>query len=745
MRAENRMHDPVPTPLGRQHSPTPPPRQDDEVDLAELLGALIDGRWLIGAAAFFALVVGGLYAFTAAPVYRADVLVQVEDKGSGSDPFKDLSAMFSGETPAEAEIEIIRSRSVVQSVIAELGLDVVVEPRRIPLFGGFLARRHAGEAPAPAKLWMDSFAWGGERLEFTSFRVHPAYEDHPFVFIAGEGGTFELQDADGGKVLDGRVGEEVSGDGVTLHVQALSARPGTEFTVTKIPLIDAVNRFQQSLSVREKGKKTGVIQIEVQGTDKAVIREALDALTAAWVRQNVSRKTEEAEKTLEFVSSQLPLLKSNLDEAELRLKEHQSKTGKVDLGIEAQALVDRAAELEKQITTLELQRSELLQRFTREHPNVVALRRKMQSLQTEKRTLETQARSLPETELASVRLSRDVKVANELYVLLLTKAQEIGVVKSGTIGNVRVIDPAVTAPRPVRPRKGMTLLMSLMVGLGLGVALTLVRRTLNRGVDDPEQVERELGVSVFASVPHSPKQEEMVKLAPRKSDALRPLAAVEPADLAVESLRSLRTSLQFSLATAKRKVVMIGGSRPGVGKSFISVNLAHVLADAGKRVLLIDADIRKGQLHRYFGSAGREGGLSEAISGAELSSVVRKTQNANLDFIATGAIPSNPSELLASDRFAQLVAECEGLYDLLVIDAPPILAVTDAALIARVTGVNLLVVKSGLHPMREIGQAVARMEQSGARPNGFVFNAVPLRGRLYGYGKYRYHYQYDYR
>ncbi len=745
MRAENRMHDPAPpTPLGRQGSSSSAPRKEDEVDLAEFLGALIEGRWLIASVAVLACAVGGLYAFTATPVYRADVLVQVEDKGKGGDPLKDISAMFDGQTPAEAEMELIRSRSVVQSVIAELGLDVVVEPRRAPLFGEFLARRHGDAEPAAAKLWMDAWAWGGERLKFTTFRVHPSQEDHPFGLVAGEAGTFRLLDESGEKVLEGRVGEEVSANGVTVQVAELQARPGTEFEVTKIPLVDAVNRFQSQLSVREKGKKTGVIQIELQGTNRAEIAEALDSLTAAWVRQNVSRKTEEAEKTLEFVSSQLPLLKKNLDDAELRLQEHQTKTGKIDLGIEAQALVDRAAELEKQITTLSLQRSELLQRYTNDHPNVVALRRKMQSLATEKRTLESQARSLPETELSSVRLARDVKVANELYVLLLTKAQEIGVVKSGTIGNVRVIDPAVTAPRPVRPRKMMTVLMSLMVGLGLGVALTLVRRTLNRGVDDPELLERELGVSVFASVPHSAKQDEMVKLAPKKGDALRPLAIVDPADLAVESLRSLRTSLQFSLATAKRKVVMIGGSRPGVGKSFISVNLAHVLADAGKRVLLVDADMRKGQLHRYF-SQKREGGLTEAISGAELTSLVHKTGSANLDFLATGAIPPNPSELLASESFDRLIAQAEGLYDLVVIDAPPILAVTDAALIGRVSGVNLMVVKSGLHPMREIGLAVGRMEQIGARPNGFVFNAVPIRGRMYGYGKYRYHYQYDYR
>ncbi len=750
MRAEKRMHEPSPiAPMpANARAPLPSPdRDEDEIDLAELLGVLIEGRWLIAAVAALALLVGGTYAFTATPIFRADALVQVEEKGQGGDPLKELSSMFTGETPAEAEIEILRSRSVVATVVEQLDLDVVVHPKRMPLFGSFLARRYAGEGPAAPLPFMSSYAFGGESLKLEHLEVPPAWESENLTLIAGPDATFALYHQEE-ELLRGKAGEVTAANGFTVELTELVARPGTHFTVRKVPFVDAISAFQMQLGVREKGKKTGVIQLDLQGADKAQISAALDALMAAYVQQNVDRKTEEAEKTLQFVSSQLPLLKANLEEAEQRLKEFQAQSGKVNLGIEAQALVDRAAEIEKQVTTLELQRAELRQRYTNEHPSVVALRRKLSGLANERRLLEAQARNLPDTELTSVRLSRDVKVANELYVLLLTKAQEIGVVKSGTIGNVRVIDAAVTGPRPVRPKKAITLALSLMVGLALGVGLTFLRRSLNRGVDDPDQLEKALGMSVFASVPHSAKQEEMVKKSARKLDVLKPLALEDPADLAVESLRSLRTSLQFSLASAKTRVVAIGGSRPGVGKSFISLNLAHVLADAGKKVLLIDGDLRKGQLHRYFGQQ-REGGLSELIArvdqGESLEALARPTQKEGLHFLSSGTIPPNPSELLGSDAFVQLLAQAETVYDLIIIDAPPILAVTDAAIIGRLAGVNLLVVKSGLHPLREIGLAVSRMEQSGARPNGFVFNAVPARGRLYGYGKYRYHYQYDYR
>ncbi len=523
MRAEKRIHE---VPL---HKISPPPANvqpsiqadgvEDEIDLAALVGTLYEGRWLIAALTALALLLGGVYAFTATPIFKADALVQVEESG-GADPLQDLTAMFSGETPAEAEIEILRSRSVVADAVKALRLDIHARPMHAPLVGGFFARRHSDEAPASPLLGMGSYAWGGERIDVRSLEVPRGLEGEDLVLVADSVDGFRVLSAEGDELVRGRVGEPASGNGVEILVTELSARPGTRFELKKLPFLDAVSSLQEGLRVREKGKQTGVIQLEIEGPDRQRVSDTLDALMAAYLRRNVEHKAEEAQKTLDFVRAQLPVLKANLEQAELKLKEYRAKSGRLDLTIESQALVDRAAEVEKAISELELQRAELRQRFTDAHPQVTALRNKVRSLNNEKKVLAAQAKSLPENELESVRLVRDVTVANELYVLLLTKAQEIDVMKSGTIGNVRVIDSAVTHPKPVSPKKGMTLALSLMLGLFAGVGLVFLRKALNRGVEDPDLLEGQLGLPVYASLPFSQKQTEIAKSLERKKGAI---------------------------------------------------------------------------------------------------------------------------------------------------------------------------------------------------------------------------------
>jgi tyrosine-protein kinase Etk/Wzc len=222
---------------------------------------------------------------------------------------------------------------------------------------------------------------------------------------------------------------------------------------------------------------------------------------------------------------------------------------------------------------------------------------------------------------------------------------------------------------------------------------------------------------------------------------------VDPTDIAVESFRSLRTSLQFALLDSPNNIIAIGGPRPGVGKSFVTVNLARVFADAGKRVLMIDADLRKGALHRYIG-VNRTPGLSEAISGTiSASDVLHRAALQGIDFIPRGSSPPNPSELLASERFRHIMEELRSKYDILLLDLPPILAVTDAALAGKVAGVNLFVVRAGWHPARELQVAVKAYAENGVRLTGMVFNNVLHgRGGLGGYAyQYQYHYQYSYK
>ena len=556
-----------------------------------------------------------------------------------------------------------------------------------------------------------------------------------------ENGRYALSGPDG-PLLQGSVGVAASGRGVSLFVAELVARPGTEFTIVHSPRARVVEDLQQDLRISEKGKKTGVIQLALEGADRTRIAATLDALSHAYLRQNVERKNAEAAKTLEFLDGQLPELKANLERSERELETYRAKKGSIDVTMEAQASVTRAVDVEKAISELKLEMAALQQRFTGEHPALVATREKLQRLQTERDRVETQLKKLPEAELESARRLRDVKVANELYVLLLNRAQELRVVKEGTVGNVRILDSAMVPDLPVSPRKAAAVALSLLLGLALGVGLAFVRHALSGGVEDPELVERATGIGVHASIPHSPRQAGGSRQAERAGGRMPLLAATDPKDMAVESVRSLRTSLQFALLESPTNLVTVSGLAPAVGKSFVTTNLAHLLGEAGKRVAVVDAGLRRGHLHRYVGQE-RGPGLTEVLRGdVALQAALRATDCATVQVLPTGVLPPNPAELLGSERFQRVLGSLSEHFDVVLVDTPPILAVADAAVVARHAGVNLLVLKAGQHPLREIAAGLKQLGRNGARVHGFVMNDVPLN---VGFGrKNSYHYQYRY-
>jgi len=709
-----------------------------EASLGDYLDVLVQNRWLIGIAAAVAVVLGAGYALLATPTYRSDVLVQVEEK-KGALGLGELGDMFGEATPADTEIEILRSRSLVGAVVDELRLAIVAEPRRFPVLGEAVARRWKGAAPRPAPLGLVAFGWGGEGIAVDRLTgLEPA---DALTLVAGEGGRYELRGEDGATLVSGMVGAAASGHGVELFVSELIARPGTEFTVQAPLREEVVAALQKTLRIAEKGKKTGVLQLSLEGEDRREIAAVLDTLSRHYLRQNVERRSAEAEKTLEFLDAQLPELRGKVDAAEVELEAYRSKEGTIDVTMATQAALDRTVEVEKGLSQLQLQWAALRQRFTDSHPSIAAVKGQMVKLEAEKARIEALIRQLPEAELESARRLRDVKVSNELYLLLLNKAQELKIVKEGTIGNVRILDAAIVPSKPVAPKKAMVVALSLLLGLGLGVAVAFARKALDHGVEDPEAIERSFGVGVHASVPFTVAQAAGDR-AGRRGAAIPVLATVAPDDIAVESLRSLRTSLQFALLEARNNVVAIGGPAPGVGKSFVASNLACLVGEAGKRVVVVDADLRRGHLHRYYGGE-REGGLSEVIGGQlSLQDALRPACPRNVQFLSTGAIPPNAAELLASERFQRVLSELSSSFDLVLLDLPPILAVTDAAIVGRLAGVNLLVLRSGRHPLREIAAALRALGRSGIRVHGFVLNGVQLDRGLGR--KSAYHYQYKY-
>ncbi len=735
--------------------------EDDGVDFAHLLGTLFEAKWLMFTVVTLAMLAASLYLFSATPIYQVDALVQVENETETLKGLERLTALFEGEASATAELEIIQSRMVLGKVVENLKLDQLATPNYFPVLGQGIARRFKDTESPLAEPWFNlpEYAWGGEKIQVETLLVPDRLLGENLTLIAGEQSRYVLRGPEDEELLTGQVGKAAQrnfeGDQpLEVFVSRLHARPGTKFTLTRVPRLDAIGALLGNLGAKEKGKQSQVLELTLRGSDPVATRDTLNEITKIYLRQNVERRSEQAEKRLEFVQKQLPQLKEQLDTAESAFNAYRQKHGSVNLEIETKALLDQIVTLEAEIRELELKRGERGQRLMPSHPLMLALDSQIAKARADLESMNNRTKSLPSTQQEVLRFSRDLQVNTELYTALLNNAQELRIAKAGSIGTVRIIDHAMTPTEPDSPRPMRIRLLAVVGGLILGVGLAFLRRTLRSGIEDPEQLEQALDLPVYASVPHSAEQERLGRrlwgqpnskgmLTRRASAAL--LAVQDKDSLVVESLRSLRTTLQFAMLEARSNSILITGPAPGVGKSFVSVNLAVVLAQSGKRTLLIDGDLRKGHLNRPLGLS-REHGVSEYVSeGLDFERVVHPTVAPGLDFIPTGTLPPNPSELLMHERFAALLSEAEARYDVVLIDSPPVLAATDAVIIGQRAGATLLVARAGMHPLRQLRDTVKRMAHGGTNLRGAIFNDMPLANSRYGYGYGKYAYRYAYK
>lgn len=737
----------------QNNTPTTAAQHDsDEIDLLALLGALIDGKWIIVGFTVCFAVIGVAYALLATPVYQANALIQIEEKsGNTLSGLGELSDMLGSTPEAVTEIELLKSRAVIGQAVDNLKLDIIVEPHYFPIIGRWMARRYEpetkGEIASPL-LGFDSFAWGGESVDIFQLDVPSSYLSKPLELVAGENNTYTLYNDDGEAVLQGAVGEQVSSSGFTMQVKTLNARPETRFDVVKQRKLNTIIDYQQQLGAAERGKDSGIISLSMQHDDPQYAISILDEVSRLYVRQNVERNSAEAAQSLEFLRGQLPQVRKELERYEQALNEYQTSTKSVDITIETQAILDQIVELDTLISEQNLKRAEMERRFTRQHPSYQALLDQMEQLKRQKAELTSKVESLPATQQELLRLTRDVAVTTEVYTTMLNSTQELDVLRAGTVGNVRVIDTAdVNVEEPVKPKKALIAVIATLLGGFIGVALVLLRKALNRGVEDPEIIEQ-LGLPVYATIPFSRDQEVVEGGAksrrPASHAASGLLAVTNPADLAIEALRSLRTSLHFARLEAKNNILMISGPSPGVGKSFVSANLGAIMAQAGQRVLLIDADMRKGYLNKLF-KLPAENGLSELLATRITSKdAIYQTEVEGLQVVPRGQIPPNPSELLMHANFTSFLDNVKDEYDIVIVDTPPILAVTDAAIVGRHVGMSLIVTRFAVNAAKEIEVAMRRFEQNDIQLKGAIFNAVEKKASSYGYGNYGY-YNYEYK
>ena len=702
---------------------------DDEIDLGKLFGILIDAKWfIIGITLLFATM-GIAAALLSTPIYKADALIQIEQKSSGgiSAMVGDMGDLFAAESSAVTEIEIIKSRMILGDTVDKFNLTTIAAPEYLPFVGKGLARINGTQ----------------NYISVSSFvmpRTAQGFK-HQLVVTDAEKGTFDLMIEDQ-VVLSGVVGQTIEMNGYHIKVRELVAQNEDSFSIAKISKLVAINRLASQLSISERGAKTGIVSLSIEGEYPERNQQILDDVVQNYFLQNVRRNSAEAEQSLNFLKDHLPEIKDKLNGSEDVLNRFRQENESIDLNLEAQSTLKVMVALEAQLNELTFKESEISQKFTQDHPAYKSLLDKRQTLLQEKERLNRQVQKLPKTQREVLRMTRDVEVNQQIYIQLLNKVQELNIIKAGTVGNVRIIDSAQSYAIPVKPKKPLIVILATLLGGMVAVAFVLVKAAFHRGVTSPDEIEQ-TGISVYASVPKSVQQLEVANKLKRKGDKdLLLLAEENPADLSIEALRGLRTSLHFAMMEAKNNVLMISGPAPSIGKTFVSTNFAAVAAKTGQKVLLVDADMRKGYLQQCFGLTA-DNGLSDFLSGKiGQETVIKQTKVENLDVITRGQVPPNPSELLMHPRFVEFVEKASQEYDLVIIDTPPVLAVTDPSIVGAIAGTTLMVARFDQTTSKELEVARSRFEQSGVEVKGVILNAIEKKAASsYGYGYYNYAYK----
>ena len=710
---------------------SPPVSGGDEIDIGRLVGTVIEAKWwVLGITAVFAAA-AIIYTLFATPIYSADALVRIE-QNQGSALVQDISNALTSKPPAsEAEIQMITSRLVLGKTVDDLDLDIAVSKNTFPILG-------AG--------WERLMGRQNETVKVTTFNRPAAMADSTFTLEVLSPTSYRLSNDDGFSV-EGKVGEVVNKGGVSLMVAGIAAHDGASFTLIKYSTLGMINTLQNSLSVTEDGKDSGVLTLNMVGEDKDQIRDILNSIARNYVAQNVARKSEEAAKSLEFLEVQLPQVRSQLDVAENKLNAYRQQKDSVDLPLEAKSVLDSMVNIDAQLNELTFREAEISKLYTRIHPAYRTLLEKRRALEEEKAKLSQRVTAMPKTQQEIVRLTRDVESGQQVYMQLLNKQQELKITKASTVGDVRIVDPAITQPGVVKPKKALIILGSIILGLMLSIVGVLLRSLFNRGIESPQALE-EHGINVYASIPLSEwqKSHDSVKSVNgvKRYKQSQLLAVGNPTDLAIEAIRSLRTSLHFAMMQAENNVLMMTGVSPSIGKTFVCANLAAVISQTHKRVLMIDCDMRKGYSHELLGTT-NDNGLSDVLVGkSTIESSAKRTAIANLDLIPRGQVPPNPSELLMSECFSELLKWGSANYDLVLIDTPPILAVTDAAIVGRHAGTTLMVTRYAVNTLKEVETSLNRFEQNGITVKGVILNSIFRRATGYqDYGYYEYEYQSD--
>lgn len=711
-------------------------------DAKEYLRLLVRHKFGLLFTLLLGLGLAWLYLISTEKTFETSALVEVKEQEGYLDSDNVAQTDWNAPTIKE-EANLLRSRKVLSPVVDRFNLRVSAQPKRIPVLGHVTQRIPAAAEFISGLQFAQSYAWSDASIELAELQVPRAWEDSELVLTALPDNKFSVHRETDLLIEQGRIGEPAAvnlnnNDPLVITVTSLTAQPGVEFSLVRSSLQATVSALRADLTTETSDTKSRMITVKLRGREPARIAALTNAILDEYKSVKLGSQNRVSDAELEFFESQLPKVEADLRAAEVALADFRQSASSFNQDTQIQFKLGQLDKLETQLLEKEVERDDLLKRYTVNHPTPKRLLKEIDVLEDKIRQVRGTIQAAPDTERELVQLEDDLDTKRTLFIEMSERLQKLRLAAVGNVGEVQIIDDALSPRRPVSPNKLLAIVGGTLTTLFLYTLFLTLRSALSTVISDQESLERATGLPVYMNIPKSNAQRRLgnpVTVDPKrmlagpgsskaaKAIAGNVLALSKPEDYSIENLRGLRSMLEDVMAGANNNVLMFTSPLPSMGKSFLSLNLAVLVAQTGKRVLLIDSDYQRGQLHKSLGLNSGPG-LPEVVRGkSELKETVKATSIPNLYCIPRGySSTGNAMEMPSDKEFGAFLDVVAPRFDLAIIDTPPVLSVSTAASLGKHAGSTIMVVKEGEVKEPQLNEALKRLTFSGVRVSGCIMN-----------------------
>ena len=712
-------------------------------DAKEYIKLLLKHKFGLVLTLLLGLGLAWLYLISTDSIYESSALVEVSDESNLADNEDRTTVQTDWNAPTiREESNLITSRRVLQPVVDTFSLRLSAEPKTIPVLSDVTAR-----VPLLADLvrkvsFLQGYAWQDEQIELDQLEVPRQWEDNALTLTALGDDNFSLA-YDGEELIEqAPVGETVTANlgsegTMQIRVSSLDAEPGVQFSLVRSSLQSTVSGLRSNLTTETSDSKSRMINLSMRGENPGEIAELTNAVLQEYKSVKLGTQNRSTDERLEFFEAQVPTVEAELRAAEVALSDYRRRSGSVrDTQVDLK--LGQLDKLETQLLDKEVERDDLLKRYTVAHPTPKRLQKEIDVLNDKIGQIRGTIVAAPDNEREIARLQDELDTKRDLFIEMSETLQKLRLANVGNVGEVQIIDEALVPRKPVSPNKMLAIVGGMLTTLFLYTLWLTMRSALSTVISDQDSLERASGLPVFMNIPKSSAQRRLgapATVDPRKmlpgpdgepttkAISSNVLALSKPEDYSIENIRGLRSMLEDLMTGANNNVLMFTSPLPSMGKSFLSLNLAVLVAQTGKRVLLIDSDYQRGQLHKSLG-LDTGPGLPEVVRGkSELKETVKATPVQNLYCIPRGYSGTGSGVDMPSDKeFGAFLNAVAPRFDLVIIDTPPVLSVSTAAALGKHAGSTIMVIKENEVKEPQLQEALKRLTFSGVRVSGCILN-----------------------